>query len=361
MGGPHGPPPGHPGYRPPMPGAIPPGLVPQQPTPLNDESEEDGGKKGKKGKSKKSADGTGAAPKEKKPRSRPSKKKVKKDAEGNDILAEFEAEEAALEAAAAVPDPDAPPTEGAEATAVKKKRARPRPKKKPVPEGTTEAGAALTGEEANAKLADGEVPMETDADGNKIVPEGSQAVQDKKPKVKSNTPKRPKPNKTNLLQFTKKKRKRSDSGSDADLDFVEREEEEDDDLLSDKRRSGRRAGPRKKYVDDVQLDLSDDENLLMNLPPEARAAAKAAREADKAAEAAEAAAAAASSSEAKDDSGTVTPKETGEDQLKAPPNSEDVSAEVTQSGPNYAYVDPTAEDTMVVQLILASRMGTREL
>merc|ERR1712062_135743 len=28
---------------------------------------------------------------------------------------------------------------------------------------------------------------------------------------------------------------------------------------------------------------------------------------------------------------------------------------------NYAYVDPTAEDTMVVQLILASRMGTREL
>lgn len=62
-------------------------------------------------------------------------------------------------------------------------------------EGTTEAGAALTGEEANAKLADGEVPMEIDADGNKIVPEGSQAVQDKKPKVKSNTPKRPKPNK----------------------------------------------------------------------------------------------------------------------------------------------------------------------
>ena len=55
-------------------------------------------------------------------RSRPSKKKVKKDAEGNDILAEFEAEEAALEAAAAVPDPDAPPTEGADATAVKKKR-----------------------------------------------------------------------------------------------------------------------------------------------------------------------------------------------------------------------------------------------
>merc|ERR1712083_273066 len=50
-----------------------------------------------------------------------------------------------------------------------------------------------------------------------------------------------------------------------------------------------------------------------------------------------------------------------EDPKAPPPNSEDVSAEVTQSGPNYAYVDPTAEDTMVVQLILASRMGTREL
>ena len=142
-----------------------------------------------------------------------------------------------------------------------------------------------------------------------------------------------------MLQFAKKKRKRSDSGSDVDLDFVEHKEEEDD-LLSDKRRSGRHA-QRKKYVDDVELNLSDDENLLMNLPPEAAAAAKAAREADKAAEAAEAAAAAASSSEAKDDSGTVTPKETGEDQLKAPPNSEDVSAEVTQSGPNYAYVVST--------------------
>ena len=73
-----------------------------------------------------------------------------------------------------------------------------------------------------------------------------------------------------MLQFAKKKRKRSDSGSDVDLDFIEREEKEDDDLLSDKRRSGRRAGPRKKYVDEVPLglDLSDeDEKLLMNLPP----------------------------------------------------------------------------------------------
>ena len=31
------------------------------------------------------------------------------------------------------------------------------------------------------------------------------------------------------------------------------------------------------------------------------------------------------------------------------------------SGPNYAFIDPTAEDTMIVQIILASRTGTREV
>ena len=31
------------------------------------------------------------------------------------------------------------------------------------------------------------------------------------------------------------------------------------------------------------------------------------------------------------------------------------------SGPNYAFIDPTAEDTMIVQVILASRTGTREI
>merc|ERR1712173_500242 len=37
---------------------------------------------------------------------------------------------------------------------------------------------------------------------------------------------------------------------------------------------------------------------------------------------------------------------------------EDVGA---GSGPNYAFIDPTAEDTMIVQFILASRKGTREV
>merc|ERR1711862_579932 len=52
--------------------------------------------------------------------------------------------------------------------------------------------------------------------------------------------------------------------------------------------------------------------------------------------------------------GSETPKVPASDE-----NSKDESG--AASGPNYAYVDPTAEDTMVVQLILASRMGTREL
>merc|ERR1712173_466000 len=39
----------------------------------------------------------------------------------------------------------------------------------------------------------------------------------------------------------------------------------------------------------------------------------------------------------------------------------EVVASSTQSGPNYAFIDPTAEDTMIVQHILTSRMGSREL
>merc|ERR1712013_392717 len=46
-------------------------------------------------------------------------------------------------------------------------------------------------------------------------------------------------------------------------------------------------------------------------------------------------------------------------------NSQQADSEVvsssTQSGPNYAFIDPTAEDTMIVQYILTSRMGSREL
>merc|ERR1712072_725616 len=38
---------------------------------------------------------------------------------------------------------------------------------------------------------------------------------------------------------------------------------------------------------------------------------------------------------------------------------ENAVIESSQSGPNYAFIDPLAEDTMIVQYILASRMGTR--
>ena len=130
---------------------------------------------------------------------------------------------------------------------------------------------------------------------------------------------------------------------------------------SERRRSGRQT-QRKKYVDDVDLNLSEDENLLMdNLPPDVQAAAKAATPGATPGE--DGGKSEPASKEAsKPNSGTTTPKEPptpASTDGKIPPD--EASNELSQSGPNYAYVDPTAEDTMVVQLILASRMGTREL
>ena len=94
--------------------------------------------------------------------------------------------------------------------------------------------------------------------------------------------------------------------------------------------------------------MSDDESSFQALPPEAQAAAKAGREADKAAEA-EAAAAKEGGRSSGRTSGRTTPNRASErasgddlEDLKAPPpSSEDASAEVTQSGPNYAYVVST--------------------
>ena len=72
------------------------------------------------------------------------------------------------------------------------------------------------------------------------------------------------------MQFTKKKRKREDSGSDVDLDVTPpssptggRSRVAD----SDRRRSGRSTG-RKKYVDDVDYNLSGQAaNLIYLLFP----------------------------------------------------------------------------------------------
>ena len=99
-----------------------------------------------------------------------------------------------------------------------------------------------------------------------------------------------------------------------------------DDSL-EKRRSGRHT-QRKKYVDDVDLNLSEDENLLMNLPSDVAAA-----------EATEGGA-----SETK--SGTATPKEAassvgGTETPKVPPSDENSKDTELQSGPNYAYVVST--------------------
>merc|ERR1711974_363583 len=46
---------------------------------------------------------------------------------------------------------------------------------------------------------------------------------------------------------------------------------------------------------------------------------------------------------------------------EAPSKEPNSSSEPATSGPNYAFIDPTAEDTMIVQIILATRMGVREL
>merc|ERR1719151_507658 len=71
------------------------------------------------------------------------------------------------------------------------------------------------------------------------------------------------PSKT-LLEFVNKKKRRrgSESGSDVELQYGpgERPPSPIDDV--DRRRSGR-STKRKKYVDEVEFNFSDDENLLL--------------------------------------------------------------------------------------------------
>merc|ERR1712098_249404 len=147
-------------------------------------------------------------------------------------------------------------------------------------------------------------------------------------KLKAKTPAKAKPSKT-LLQFSKKKRKRGDSeGSDADLDRTPPPSPPEEESGIEKRRSGRNT-KRKKYVDDVQYNFSDEEVKDMNKDDQGAAG-----------------------SGAIDD--ILGPEESAENSLGGDEN-------LAQSGPNYAFIDPTAEDTMIVQIILASRTGSREL
>merc|ERR1712241_263054 len=128
------------------------------------------------------------------------------------------------------------------------------------------------------------------------------------------------------------KRKRGDSeGSDADLDSTPPPSPPEEVSGIEKRRSGRNT-KRKKYVDDVQYNFSDEEVKDLNKDDQNAAASGA----------------------IDDILGPDGAMESTENSLGA----EDVGA---GSGPNYAFIDPTAEDTMIVQFILASREGTREV
>ena len=150
-------------------------------------------------------------------------------------------------------------------------------------------------------------------------------------KLKAKTPSKMKPSKT-LLQFSKKKRKRSDSeGSEADMDRTPPPSPPEEESGIEKRRSGRNT-KRKKYVDDVQYNFSDEEVKDLNKDDQNAAASGA----------------------IDDILGPDGALESTENSLGA----DDVGA---GSGPNYAFIDPTAEDTMIVQFILASRKGTREV
>ncbi len=80
-----------------------------------------------------------------------------------------------------------------------------------------------------------------------------------------------------MLEFAKKKRKRTDSGSDVDLDVTppRSPKDGDDGTPIEKRRSGRNTNKRKKYIDEIDLNLSDDDNILSSLPPDFAAEIKA--------------------------------------------------------------------------------------
>ena len=54
-----------------------------------------------------------------------------------------------------------------------------------------------------------------------------------------------------------------------------RSPKDDEGTPIEKRRSGRNTNKRKKYVDEVDLNLSDEENLLSSLPPDFAAEIKA--------------------------------------------------------------------------------------
>ena len=106
-----------------------------------------------------------------------------------------------------------------------------------------------------------------------------------------------------------------------------------------KRKSGRNT-KRKKYIDDVEYNFSDEDFKGLN-------------KAD----------ATAASSAARDDilgplkDGSLGDAGSNENSLL--PDGDPYNP--SQAIPNYAFIDPTGEDTMIVQYNFTSRVGVREL
>lgn len=122
----------------------------------------------------------------------------------------------------------------------------------------------------------------------------------------------------------------SPTGDDADID-------------SSKRRSARNT-QRKKYSDDIMLRFSDEETALIS-PVKREAGAKGDDVKKEKIEGEESTNVSTSELE-----GTLDNLD-----VKLPPP-EDIS-----NKPNYVYINTTDEDTMIVQFVLAQRMGKREL
>merc|ERR1719509_387115 len=189
-------------------------------------------------------------------------------------------------------------------------------------------------------LENGDSQASTDLAEQAKAEEAEEEAANAKPqlRVKSKTPQRAKPSKTTLLQFAKKKRKRSNSeGSDIDMDATPPPSPTEEECGIEKRRSGRNTGTkRKKYVDDVQMTFTEEE--LKRMKDDSGAASAAMLE---------------------DILGPIKPTDAEAAENSLPADGDLVSS--TQAGPNYAFIDPTAEDTMIVQYILTARTGTREL
>lgn len=123
----------------------------------------------------------------------------------------------------------------------------------------------------------------------------------------------------------------SPTGDDAEID-------------SSKRRSARNT-QRKKYTDDVMLRFSDDEGGII-VSPVKQTATKSTDDVKK---------------EIGEDGVEINPTESTDGQQKVEKTEKIIPPEDVSNKPNYVYINTSDEDTMIVQFVLATRMGKREL